>query len=423
VAAHDPPEVLGLDLKDDAWELAHAQRVGFCERPIFLVGRNAAGAPQRFVAVRCKARQAAKCVPCALAHQLDARRLMRLGFVEARRSLSDVRWWWLTLTPPGIELTGSPVHGVRPTRRGQATIYLPCSPRPCFACGRPIVCRKRHAPGDPLVGAPFRGHEDCFRYWAVVRWNANVPALWNETMASIRRALRGRPWTLQNAKVVQWQGRGLVHVHAVLRTTASARVVREAAAAARVQGWGWGPQMTLERLAPAGSETAPRAARAISRRIDYLCRYATRDMRVLVPRAPGTETEAHLHRLYEQAHAMALEREAREPQRTAAGLGYGGRILTHSRQWGSSFAQLATERQAFLASRERAELGAQHAPLVWSVARIGWQEGGVAQRLATDAFAHEKPLGLSLHLPPFQQAMPGDEDTVSWWDNPPIPTP
>jgi hypothetical protein len=409
------PDYLDLPIDAAQWELAQARRVGFCERPVLLVGRDASGAPCRLVAVRCKARQAAKCVPCSVAFQLDARRLIRLGFAEERKSLRNVRWWWLTVTAPGIELTGSPVHAVR--KRPGNSVYLPCFPRPCFACGKPISCGSRHEPGHRQLGAPFAGHEDCFRYWAVVRWNANVPRLWDRTMSGIRASLIGRPWTLQAAKVVQWQARGCVHVHAVIRTTATSSEVRNAIAGARVQGWGWGSQLTLERLSPAGAETTPEAARAIASRIDYLCRYATRDVRILIPRTPGTETDLHLHRLREQGRALAVERGAANPERIAAGLGYGGQILTHSRKWGSSFAQLAAERQAFMAGQGGAQPEECEEPMVWSVAQFGWQSGSPAQRLTREMFAQEKPLGFSQSgdLPPFLQAVPG-EGNLSWWE-------
>jgi hypothetical protein len=400
-------DVLDLDAASAEWQLKRAAEVGFCERPIFLVGRDSSGAARRLVAVRCKSRRAARCVPCSIAYQLDARRLVRLGFAPERRSLPDVRWWWLTLTAPGIKLTGSPVHTVR--RVGSRV--LPCSPRSCLVCGRGIVCRTRHGADDGCVGAPFEGHEDCYRYWAAVRWNRNVPELWNETLLALRASLRGRLWTLQYAKVVQWQARGAAHIHAVLRTTASGAEIREAVAAARVQGWGWGSQLRLERLAAAGNETTPQSAAAISARIDYLCRYATRDVRVLVPSTPGTLRELHLHRLREQARAMATD--SSDPSRFADGLGYGGRTLTHSRRWGASFASLAEERRSFAAAvADGSKPKALPVPLTWSVAGSGWIPGSIAQSVTTQMFAAEKPVGFSAFgdLPAFRQAVPGDDE-------------
>lgn len=400
-------DLLDFDLGASSveWQLARAQEIGFCERPIFLIGRDEAGTSRRVVAVRCKARQVAKCVPCSLAYQLDARRLIRLGFAPERRTLRNVRWWWLTLTAPGIELTGSPVHTAR-----RAGLHLrPCSPRPCFVCNEPIVCRVCHDPSDPSVGTPIDGHHACYRYWAAVRWNHNVPRLWDKTLAKLRASLIGYPWTLQYAKVVQWQARGAAHIHAILRTTATAAEIRAAVAAARVDRWGWGPQMHLEGLAAAGAETAPRAANAISSRIDYLCRYATRDVRVILPPTPGTARALHIHRLREQAHEMALALDLRDPVRIADGLGYGGRVLTHSRSWGASFASLARARRAFVA--DRAQEAASGVPLVWTVAQRGWEPSSVAAKLTKEMFAREKPVAFSAFgdLPPFRQVVPGDD--------------
>lgn len=399
-------EVLDLDTASAEWQLARAREVGFCERPIFLIGRDASGQARRLVAVRCKSRRSSRCVPCSIAYQLDARRLVRLGFAPERRSLRNVQWWWLTLTAPGVQLTGSPVHTVRRVG-GRVKV---CAPRSCLVCGLSISCLRRHSPEDGCVGAPFEGHEDCYRYWAAVRWNHNVPALWDETLTKIRASLHGQPWTLQYAKVVQWQTRGAAHIHAIIRSTATGEVIRDAVATAKVQGWGWGSQMRLERLTVAGPETLPQAANAISSRIDYLCRYATRDVRILVPPHPGTLRGLHLHRLREQAREMAMSLDLTDPERVADGLGYAGRTLTHSRRWGSSFASLAAARQAFASAT--ATTTATTKPLIWSIAGSGWEEGSIAQSLTREMFATEKPIGYSEfgQLPPFRQAFPGNDE-------------
>lgn len=406
---HDTADSV-LPLGDPSWELQQAARVSFCERPIFLVGRDKSGVTRHVVAIRCKARQASQCVPCSRAFQLDARRLVRLGFVEERRCLPDVRWWWLTLTAPGVELTGAPVH----TRRSGANGgRAPCGSGRCFACDRPAPCRRRHEAGDPSLGAPLEGHEDCFRYWAIVRWNWNVPALWDQTTAYLRSNLRGRPWTLQSAKVVQWQARGAVHIHAVLRTTASADLLHEAIAAARVQGWGWGRQVKLERLTPAGAETTAKSAQAIASRINYLCRYATRDVRVLLPRASDGPLARHIDRLCQQAFSLAEERGAPNRERVSRGLGYGGQVLTHSRKWGASFSQLAAERRQFQAAR--AVTDETDETLVWAVAGSGWQENGSAKELVAAMFADKGPAQVARRNASFLQAVPG-EDELSYWD-------
>src|SRR5205807_806824 len=68
---------------------------------------------------------------------------------------------------------------------------------------------------------------DCFDYQAAVLWNASVTELWRRTTIYLRRALArtvGIParelsalLRLSYTKVVEYQRRGVVHVHAVIR--------------------------------------------------------------------------------------------------------------------------------------------------------------------------------------------------------------
>ena len=84
---------------------------------------------------------------------------------------------------------------------------------------------RRHDNGDPLIGQPLCG--DCFGYNSAVLFNASVPALWDQTVQATRRQLAAATGLSQRAlrqhacvsfgKVIEYQHRGLVHVHAVIR--------------------------------------------------------------------------------------------------------------------------------------------------------------------------------------------------------------
>jgi len=399
----------------EIWELKQTAAVGFCERPIILAGYEpGSSSPSRTIAVRCRSRRASDCVPCARAFQLDCRRLLRLGFVPERRVLPDVRWWWLTLTAPGIELTGAPVHAarLRVSARGRE-YHLPCRPSACRICGGRPSCLHRHRAGDGRAGSPVEGHEDCFRYWALVRWNALTPELWNQTVQHLRNELRTRgrhvgiPWTLQFAKVVQWQARGAVHVHALLRTTASAPSIRRAVSDTTTQGWGWGGNVDLQPLAVAGQETSPEAASAILRRISYICRYATQDTTALLKTPLDSPLEAHLWKLREQARDLALERGQKRVERVADGFGYGGDILTHSRAWGSSFSRLRDERAQFVGIERELDR------LEWRFAEVGWTTGGKAEAVTRpDADVKPRSWQSVTRMPPLIQHLPFDPQDI-----------
>jgi hypothetical protein len=95
-----------------------------------------------------------------------------------------------------------------------------------------------HAPGDQIVGAPIC--EDCYDWESAVVWQWWAPELWRRTTIAIRRRLaralgvtetKRRPTTkrpipppcladvasLEFAKVGEYQERGLIHFHALIR--------------------------------------------------------------------------------------------------------------------------------------------------------------------------------------------------------------
>ena len=86
-------------------------------------------------------------------------------------------------------------------------------------------CLERHAEGDPRIGQALC--PDCYDYEAAALWNANLGALWRRTITYLPRelaalsrlsvaALRSQV-RVAYAKVAEFQARGAVHVHAVIR--------------------------------------------------------------------------------------------------------------------------------------------------------------------------------------------------------------
>jgi hypothetical protein len=91
--------------------------------------------------------------------------------------------------------------------------------------GRPVGCGHRHAEDAGPVGEPLCG--DCYDYAGHVLWHACVGELWSRTVRGVRRALAaaggvhrsrlGEVLRVSFAKVAEYQRRGAVHVHAVVR--------------------------------------------------------------------------------------------------------------------------------------------------------------------------------------------------------------
>jgi hypothetical protein len=115
----------------------------------------------------------------------------------------------------------------------------------------PMRCLDRHTDGDPRIGQALC--PDCYDYEAAALWNANLGALWRRTITYLPRelaalgglsvaALRSQV-RVAYAKVAEFQSRGSVHIHAVIRLDGPD-----------------GPD-----TAPAGGATAQRLAEAVAR--------------------------------------------------------------------------------------------------------------------------------------------------------------
>jgi hypothetical protein len=185
---------------------------------------------------------------------------------------------------------------------------LRCRPRrdaPVCPHGVALSCPEIHAPDDPRLGEPLC--LDCFDYAGAVIWNNLLGELWRRTMIYLPRklaALRGMTQKELHAlvrvsyvKVSEYQRRGLVHLHPVIRLdrrmpayrkgelrppdrrfTADLleQALRDAVADVFVRvpeelGAGvvrWGPQLDIQQLT--GDDDQRR------RRASYLAKYTTK---------------------------------------------------------------------------------------------------------------------------------------------------
>jgi hypothetical protein len=109
---------------------------------------------------------------------------------------------------------------------------LPCHPyRQGATCphGRRAGCWHRHQDDDPCLGEPLCA--GCYQAGAQVLWNALAGRLWSRTTICLYRALAQlaglSEWDLRRlvrisfAKVAEYQRRGAVHFHAVMRLDAA----------------------------------------------------------------------------------------------------------------------------------------------------------------------------------------------------------
>ena len=249
-----------------AW-LDHIQAAAACTRPIRLVGHlytvqrgsddtarvlgaaSTEAMPDGIIYKACGNRRAAVCPACARTYQRDAYQIIRAGLVGGKTVPATVAGHpavFATFTAPSF----GPVH----TRHvGQHTCAnrrrCDCRPDPCHArrtgttpglCphGRPAVCWTRHTLDDPNLGRPLC--LDCYDHAHQVVWNAFVGELWRRTKQAIERHLatlarhRGIPTVavgvapdggprliapvrVAHSKAAEFQVRGVVHFHVLLR--------------------------------------------------------------------------------------------------------------------------------------------------------------------------------------------------------------
>jgi hypothetical protein len=368
--------------------------VGGCANPIYLSGwthtldpssgevlsaYSTAGEPGERLAVRCGNRRASRCPSCSRLYQGDTFHLMRSGLSGGKGVPDGVAAHprlFLTLTAPSF----GPVHRTSaPTcrrRRGRCDH------------GRPLGCGLAHPEGAAEVGSPLCA--DCYDYVGHVLWHAHAGRLWDRFTTAVRRALatmvglaRSRlreHLVVSFAKVAEYQRRGAIHFHAVVRldgpdgpgTTpppwASAAlleacVVRAAAhvhvdtAYSRAYGdyrLRWGEQLDVRPIRAFGDGGESLSDGAVA---GYVAKYVTKSAEVAGAVDYPVSSAAHIGYLPVSGHVRALigtcwrlgglpELEPLHLRGWAHMLGYRGHCLTKSRAYSTTYDALRAVRAA-----------------------------------------------------------------------------
>lgn len=185
--------------------------------------------PDGVLLVACQNRRATVCPSCAKTYQADAWQLLSAGLRGGKGVPATVASHprvFATLTAPSF----GRVHSRRVDRRGGPRR---CHPRPrpdsdlLGYCphSRPSTCTVKHRSDDPLLGQPLC--PDCFDYPGAVLFNVHITALWQNTVLRTRRALAaqlgvparqlGEHLRVSFGKVAEYQLRGVVHLHVLVR--------------------------------------------------------------------------------------------------------------------------------------------------------------------------------------------------------------
>ncbi|TQL70068.1 hypothetical protein FB381_3994 [Nocardioides albertanoniae] len=451
-----------------------AAAVKNCAHPVRLIGRSetyelnpATGevggllssfssddAPLGMLYRACGNRRADVCPACSRTYARDTFAMINAGLVGGKtvpENVSENPLLFATFTAPSF----GHVHGFR---SGKAC--RPRARRKGERCshGRPTSCHQRHDQDDPANGAPLC--EDCYDWQSAVIWQYCLPELWRYTTQTLRRALArrlhvpdsrlGKKASLQFVKVAEYQARGLVHFHALIRLDGPdgpgspapldggdlAQILQAAAAETYLDAQPafdgdpsrrlrWGKQLDIrvvrdgDRLEDPDSDLTPGQVAG------YLAKYATKDASSVRADTP----RPHLDRLIEECHELAGSAavlygygsdEKGKPLnpyhflgKWAHMLGFRGHFSTKSRRYSITLGRLRRARsryQALVAAshadeearRQLLDLGQLEAQLLadeeettlvigdWAYQGTGWDNpGDEALALAAAARARE----------------------------------
>ncbi|MFB8176056.1 replication initiator [Streptomyces sp. NPDC001709] len=330
--------------------------------------------------VRCNNRRTTRCPACAEVYRRDTFHLITAGLRGGKGTPERVAAHprvFATFTAPGF----GPVHNRRTD-------------------GRRCRCGTHHDQNDDTLGTPL--DPDTYDYEAAVLWNAHAGQLWRRFSIYLRREVAKRAGLSQRrfreharvsfAKVAEYQKRGAVHFHAVIRidgpdggetpppawATADllTDAIKEAAANVRVDGpviegrthtFAFGRQLDIRTIRSAdfndGQELTERAVAA------YIAKYATKGAETatgaldrplkFAAELAQFDISDHARRLIRTAWTLGARKDLEHLRLRAWAhmLGFRGHFSTKSRRYSTTLGALrdarAEWRRAQAATEER----------------------------------------------------------------------
>ena len=414
-----------------------ARATGFCSHPVRLRGASTtidartgqvladyrtSAEPDGTLLVACRNRRATRCPSCADTYRQDSFHLIAAGLRGGKGIPDAVATHprvFLTLTAPSF----GPVH----TQRDGDVCHRRRSTDRC-PHGIRRGCWRRHRDNDPLLGQPLCPL--CFDYDRAVLWNAVAPELWRRTTIALGRQLaqladvRVRKLNdhvrLRFTKVIEYQARGAIHLHAVLRLdgpnpdaiTAAApawtielldEAIRRAVAQVTAplptrdveveDRASWGGQVDVRPLPRIDeAEESIKQVRSVAA---YIAKYATKstdalgalDRRLLRgEQIDDLDIDDHHRELVETAWQLGAEPHLRDlkVRRWAHTLGYRGHWATRSRRYSTTLTALRATRRHWRSTTAGVAVAADGKTTVVLVA--DWAYAGSGYRTPGDAW-------------------------------------
>ncbi|MGW3140261.1 replication initiator protein RepSA [Streptomyces sp. NPDC001139] len=396
----------------DRWQ-DQIRRTGGCADPIHLTGwtlhkdkttgetlhhYSTASEPGGRLRIACGNRRASRCPACAWTYAGDTYHLMRAGLAgdpdkDIPATVRDHPRVFATFTAPSF----GPVHN-----------------RPDHGACR---CGSRHAPDDPALGAAL--DPATYDYASAVLFNNHAGELWVRFANRLRREIAARAGLSQRelkevcrvsyGKVAEFQKRGAVHFHAVIRldgpngadspppSWASTELLTDAIRAAvghsytqvsvpscadqPARTFRWGKQLDV-RPVKAFGDGSDLTEQAVA---SYVAKYATKAAETTgtLDRRIGELSELDRHGVPD--HARRLITACRDldtlyPERRlwawAHMLGFRGHFSSKSRRYSTTLGSLRQARADYRAAQEREALGLDDVRPDTVLVLADWQYAG-----------------------------------------------
>jgi hypothetical protein len=182
--------------------------------------------PLGYLMIPCGNRRASVCPSCSQTYRGDTFQLIRAGLVGGKGVSDEVAGHpaiFATVTAPSF---GAVHTAHRETGRDGKPVRCRIR-RNAETCphGKVLACPARHEKDDRTVGQALC--LDCYDYPGAVLFNANAGELWRRLTIYLRRELAAaigesqkgfdRQAKVAFAKVAEYQARGVVHFHAIIR--------------------------------------------------------------------------------------------------------------------------------------------------------------------------------------------------------------
>jgi hypothetical protein len=398
-----------INRPDFARWAAQVSGTGGCSHPVRLVGSSttvdtatgevvgvyeSATEPDRVTYVRCGNRRADVCPSCSTEYAGDLWHQLSAGMVGGKGVPEEIRQHPLvfaTLTAPSF---GAVHGGSKPGRSPRRC--RPRSTRSLCPHGRSTSCMRVHTDTDAEVGQPLCS--DCYDYTGHVVWQWWAPELWRRFTITLRRHLAQHLGLsekaardlvrVQFAKVAEYQRRGVIHFHALIRLDGPPTdddrwpvpsvhlsadelcdLLRSAAAAVRYTSPADGPRLPPLELR-FGAQVDARIVHDLAERDDpengdlhpetvaaYIAKYATKATAI----DPGSGGQAHLRQIRKTVDRLGraatrlpadgIDADVAAPYgrlgRWADALGFRGRFGTASRAFSVTLTSLRAARRDF----------------------------------------------------------------------------